>query len=148
MAAEIKKLLQAGIPPLEIAVLVRVNAQKKSLALALKKAGIGVWEEETEQESGAEGSGKADPAKKDDSGIRLLTMHGAKGLEFDKVFLPNVCEGLNPYRRARTEEEIEEERRLFYVAMTRAKTGLVISWPRNMWNRTQEASRFIREMTD
>ncbi|MBO4289799.1 MAG: ATP-dependent helicase [Lachnospiraceae bacterium] len=165
MAAEIKKMLQAGVPSREIAVLVRVNAQKKSLALALKKAGIEVQEEEEEREEGGQGAaakpgqdksrsaaaksaGEENAQDADRSGIRLLTMHGAKGLEFDKVFLPNVCEGLNPYRRAKTGEEIEEERRLFYVAMTRAKTGLVISWPKNMWNRSQEASRFIREMTD
>ena len=152
LAAEVRRLLQEGVPPREIAVLVRVNAQKKSLALALARAGIPVREEETgpggmSPESGA----KAPETEKEtgaEEGIRLLTMHGAKGLEFDKVFLPNVCEELNPYRRAKTEEEIEEERRLFYVAMTRARTGLVISWPKNMWNRTQEASRFIREMTE
>ena len=149
LSAEIKRLLAAGIPPEEIVVLVRVNAQKKSLVHALKKVGIPVREEEPEAE-GAERAGKgtlkAKAVERKTVGVRVLTMHGAKGLEFEAVFIPQCCEGLTPYRRAKTEEEIEEERRLFYVAMTRAKELLVISRAENMRNRTQEPSRFIEEL--
>lgn len=60
-------------------------------------------------------------------GICLLTMHGAKGLEFDTVYVPGCLEGKIPSAKSQTEEEIEEERRMFYVAMTRAKHELCLS---------------------
>lgn len=60
--------------------------------------------------------------------VKLMTMHGAKGLEFDTVFVIHGNEGCIPYKKAKLETEIEEERRLFYVAMTRAKNKLVISY--------------------
>lgn len=59
-------------------------------------------------------------------GVNLMTMHAAKGLEFDTVFVIEANEGSCPYKKATADEEIEEERRLFYVAMTRAKRKLVI----------------------
>lgn len=54
-------------------------------------------------------------------GVRLMTIHASKGLEFKQVFLIAANEGRIPYQKAKTDKEIEEERRLFYVAMTRAK---------------------------
>ena len=54
------------------------------------------------------------------NGVVLATMHSSKGLEYDAVFLPDVNEGIVPYKKAQTEEETEEERRMFYVALTRA----------------------------
>ncbi|GHT97024.1 DNA helicase [Spirochaetia bacterium] len=63
-------------------------------------------------------------------GIRIMTIHASKGLEFDHIFVPALEEGLLPftlYGDAAT-ERIEEERRLLYVAMTRARTGLYLSW--------------------
>lgn len=59
-------------------------------------------------------------------GIRLMTMHASKGLEFDTVYLPDVNEGKIPTKQSDTKEAIEEERRMFYVAMTRAKKELHI----------------------
>lgn len=55
-------------------------------------------------------------------------MHGAKGLEFATVFVPGCCEGECPSKNAGTTEEIEEERRIFYVAVTRARRRLYLSW--------------------
>ena len=80
--------------------------------------------------------------------IRLLTMHKAKGLEFDVVFICGAMEGLAPYFKAEKpdEEAIEEERRLFYVAMTRAKKELLISVPKYRYSKKAAASRFIGEM--
>ena len=61
------------------------------------------------------------------TGIRLMTMHASKGLEFDTVYLPNCQEGKIPSAKSQTPDEIEEERRMFYVAMTRAKQELCIT---------------------
>ena len=59
-----------------------------------------------------------------DEGIHLITMHGAKGLEFDTVFIIEANEGVTPYKKAKIVDEIEEERRLFYVGITRAMENL------------------------
>ncbi|MBD5486191.1 MAG: ATP-dependent helicase [Lachnospiraceae bacterium] len=60
------------------------------------------------------------------AGIRLMTMHASKGLEFDTVYIPDCQEGTIPSARSQTDEEIEEERRMFYVAMTRARRELYL----------------------
>ena len=82
---------------------------------------------------GTEGEGR---------GINLLTYHRAKGLEFDAVFLPRLIEGDMPYRRAETNDQIAEERRLFYVGITRARSHLVMSFT----YRGQGPSRFLTEL--
>ena len=79
-------------------------------------------------------------------GVSLLTMHGSKGLEFDTVYIMSANEGCIPYKKAGIEEEIEEERRLFYVAMTRAKQTLVISYVKEKNGKTVEPSRFVNEL--
>ncbi|MCR5282099.1 MAG: ATP-dependent helicase [Lachnospiraceae bacterium] len=71
----------------------------------------------------------------------IMTFHGAKGLEFDNVFLPGVNEGAVPHGRNLTAGETEEERRMFYVAMTRAKERLVMSYVT-----FREASIFLEEL--
>ncbi len=80
-------------------------------------------------------------------GVSLMTMHGAKGLEFDVVFVPTVNEGVSPYRKAAQPGEIEEERRMLYVAMTRAKTHLHLSYVRERFNKQAEPSRFLYEIS-
>lgn len=78
--------------------------------------------------------------------IRLLTIHGSKGLEFEAVFVIRGNEGSIPSRKARTAEELEEERRLFYVAMTRAKDRLYISYIKEKNGKEQVPSRFVGEV--
>ena len=78
-------------------------------------------------------------------GLQILTMHGAKGLEFTVVFLLDANEGNMPHRRSSMPSEIEEERRLFYVAMTRAKRYLHISYVLERFHRKMAPSRFIKE---
>ena len=78
------------------------------------------------------------------SGVQVLTYHRAKGLEFDAVFLPRLNAGEMPDRRARTAAAIVEERRLFYVGVTRARRQLFLSWgPKNSRGRR---SMFLDEV--
>jgi ATP-dependent DNA helicase UvrD/PcrA len=72
-------------------------------------------------------------------GVYLLTLHGAKGLEFDAVFLPRVEEKELPIRQAKLDAEVAEERRLLYVGVTRAKRQLALTW-------SGRPSRFLREL--
>ncbi len=72
-------------------------------------------------------------------GVHLLTLHGAKGLEFEAVFVPRVEERELPIRQAKKPHEVAEERRLFYVGMTRAKRHLAITW-------SGKPSRFLGEL--
>ena len=76
----------------------------------------------------------------------LMTMHGSKGLEYDTVFIIQGNEGVVPYKKAKTEDEIEEERRLFYVAMTRAKRKLIISYVKEKNGKEAAPSRFVNEL--
>ena len=59
------------------------------------------------------------------SGVTLTTMHSSKGLEYEVVFVMDINEGVTPHKKAVKEADLEEERRLFYVAVTRAKTYFV-----------------------
>lgn len=79
-------------------------------------------------------------------GVALLTMHGAKGLEFDHVFMIHCNEKCIPYKKAKTDAEIEEERRLFYVGMTRARKKLVISYVKEKNGKDMNPSRFVNEL--
>jgi DNA helicase II / ATP-dependent DNA helicase PcrA len=72
-------------------------------------------------------------------GVHLLTLHGAKGLEFEAVFIPRVEERELPIRQAKKPDEIAEERRLLYVGMTRAKRHLALTW-------SGKPSRFLVEL--
>ncbi|TAH64636.1 MAG: ATP-dependent helicase [Anaerolineaceae bacterium] len=78
-------------------------------------------------------------------GIHIMTMHSSKGLEFSRVFLIDVNEGITPHKKAVLPESIEEERRLFYVAMTRAKKQLYIFSSKQRYNKAMIPSRFIAE---
>ncbi len=78
--------------------------------------------------------------------ISFHTMHGSKGLEFEYVFIIESNEGITPSRKAKLPEEIEEERRMFYVAMTRAKKGLTIIYPKQKHGKDLDPSRFVHEL--
>lgn len=78
------------------------------------------------------------------AGVKILTMHMAKGLEFDRVFLPDCNEGIIPMGRNLSMAELEEERRLFYVAMTRAKKALDILYLTGTKESPRLPSQFLK----
>ncbi len=97
----------------------------------------------------ADGEATADP----DGAVTLLTLHKAKGLEFDAVFLVAVEEGLLPISHAKDDEAVAEERRLLYVGVTRARRHLQLSWAaarpsRNGRMTTRRRSRFLDGLVD
>ena len=76
-------------------------------------------------------------------GLRIMTMHACKGLEFDRVYLPALNEGIMPGRRCREPEDFEEERRLLYVAMTRARDHLELLYVKGTADNPRPPSRFL-----
>ena len=103
-----------------------------ALAAALpEEATVTDFLADLEARFGSEGKGR---------GVQLLTYHRAKGLEFEAVFLPFLTEGELPFKQARTDEAIAEERRLLYVGLTRAKRTLFLSWS------GKKPSRFLAEL--
>jgi DNA helicase II / ATP-dependent DNA helicase PcrA len=93
---------------------------------------VGDFLRDLEARFGAESQGR---------GVHLLTYHRAKGLEWEAVFLPRLEEKELPYGKARSPERLAEERRLFYVGITRAKRWLTITWTAGA-----KPSRFLREL--
>ena len=88
---------------------------------------------------------------REDAPVVLMTLHSAKGLEYDAVFLVGLEEGLMPHVRSlESEDAIEEERRLVYVGMTRARERLHLSWAQSRQvfgqRRTSQPSRFLEEI--
>ena len=78
--------------------------------------------------------------------VQLMTIHSAKGLEFEDVFVIHANEGEIPHQKAEKKDEIEEERRLFYVALTRAKNNLCISYITHKNGNSIKPSRFVEEL--
>lgn len=105
--------------------------------------------EKTEQENKSDkrqGNQKNSDEKDSAGAVNIYTMHSCKGLEFKAVFIMDVCEGIIPYNKAVLDNEIEEERRLMYVAMTRAKEKLYLVYPIKRYGHDTAASRFISEI--
>lgn len=98
------------------------------------------------REYGEELKKQEETGRKPMEGVELMTMHGSKGLEFRVVFILDANEGVTPFRRAVLDEDMEEERRLFYVAMTRAKDKLYLFYPLERRHRRAEPSRFLAEL--
>ena len=82
----------------------------------------------------------------DTDAVSMVTMHASKGLEWKIVILPDVNEGVVPHKKAVTDNEIEEERRMFYVAMTRAKESLFLFYIKEKEAGNLLPSRFLDEI--
>jgi DNA helicase-2/ATP-dependent DNA helicase PcrA len=80
-----------------------------------------------------------------ENAVTLATLHSAKGLEFDTVFIIDVNEGIMPYKKAVLDKDIEEERRLFFVGMTRARDSLYLCSVSTLRDEDAEVSRFVKE---
>jgi DNA helicase-2/ATP-dependent DNA helicase PcrA len=84
---------------------------------------------------------------REEDAVMIMTMHGSKGLEFECVFIPDANAGVIPHNKAIAGAALEEERRLFYVAMTRAKSHLHIYYLKERFNKEMLISRFVEEVT-
>ncbi|WP_251209352.1 ATP-dependent helicase [Acetatifactor aquisgranensis] len=102
-----------------------------------------------EQEKEAAGKNPKGPRKESRDGkraVQLLTVHGAKGLEYDRVWIPDCNEKIFPHGTMPEESAVEEERRIFYVAMTRAKKNLELSYLTGTKERPRQPSRFLNPL--
>ncbi|HIX60292.1 MAG TPA: ATP-dependent helicase [Candidatus Blautia gallistercoris] len=105
------------------------------------------WEQqirEYEERLEEEARKQADTAK----GVVLATLHSVKGLEYDRVYIFNVNEGSIPYKKAVLPQQLEEERRLLYVGMTRAREHLTLCYVTSQFEKERVRSRFLDEMED
>ncbi len=140
VARLVKELAVGDIDLGDQAVLVRTHAQIPPIIEVFKEREI-KFMVASDAESGA---GR-------DDGVQILTLHAAKGLEWKIVHLCGVEEGFHPISHADTELALEEERRLFFVGLTRAEEQLHISWARNRAlgsKRSRKPSVYIRELSD
>jgi superfamily I DNA/RNA helicase len=112
----IKSLLSSGVAPADIALLVRTNNQAENFSRALASRGVTAAVRRLEGQEGPE------------TAVTVASLHAAKGLEWEHVFLAGVVEGLLPISYSTSDEEIAEEKRLFYVGVTRARRNLVITY--------------------
>lgn len=134
----ISRLVSRGVQPGQCAVLTRINAQQKIICAALKQAGLHY---QVRTDSGWQRSISASELAQLDTQqllqtlrgqgpglVTVSTIHAAKGLEFDHVFLVGCSEGLLPFGSPGVGSALEEERRLMYVAVTRAANSLHVSF--------------------
>ena len=125
IAKEVETLRKQGVALNEIGILVRVNAQLKEINSELRRREM--------------------PVGSADGGVRVMTLHAAKGLQFSVVFLPGLEEHLLPHWNAINSgcDAIEEERRLFYVGVTRARRQLILSWSQRRGGHRRQPSPFL-----
>ena len=83
---------------------------------------------------------------KDRDEVQLMTMHSAKGLEFSEVHIIECVDGVMPHKKSRSEAEIEEERRMLYVSVTRTKDALYIYSPRMSGDKALSVSGFLTDI--
>ena len=142
VASLVKELAIGNITLGDQAVLVRTHAQIPPIAEVFKDQDI-KFRVASDSESGA-GAGRGDE-------VEILTLHAAKGLEWKIVHLCGVEEGFHPIAHANTELALGEERRLFFVGLTRAEEELHISWARNRSlgsKRSRKPSTYIKELSN
>ncbi|HIS27118.1 MAG TPA: ATP-dependent helicase [Candidatus Pullilachnospira intestinigallinarum] len=90
----------------------------------------------------------AEQIRRQTEAVTVSTLHSVKGLEFDRVYIMNVNEGSIPYHKAVLDAEVEEERRMFYVGMTRAREKLELYFIRERFGKEKQPSRFLEELKE
>lgn len=120
---EISRMIENGTKLKDIAVLSRTNAQLEKVALRLEEKNINYSIQTSEKYS---------LRTRLEEKITLASIHATKGLEWENLFLMGVSDDLIPFVQADSPEEVLEELRLFYVAVTRAKNKLFISWSKSI----------------
>lgn len=141
VAARIARAVAKGMDPADFAILTRINAQQAVLVSALRAAGLRArvrrdsgWAAGAVEQSAAGRVAALEQLGADGGAgtgaVTVSTIHAAKGLEFKHVFVIGCSEGLLPYGSPAPGEELEEERRLLYVAVTRAEDSLHLSYAR------------------
>ncbi len=120
------------------------EAVKYIQELAGEMSGMEDWERWLQKERDENNKIKKGVEKRvGKEGVHLLTYHGSKGLEFDHVIMPDLNEGTVPHKKALSVKEIEEERRMFYVGMTRAKERLYLYFRTGTKEEPETMSRFL-----
>lgn len=139
VAGRIARMVGRGVDPARCAVLTRINAQQAVVVRALRDAGLRVrvradagWSSGADPDGAAQRQAILESLGQGGGGgaVTVSTVHAAKGLEFGQVFVIGCCEGLMPYGSPPPGDALEEERRLMYVAVTRAEDGLHLSYAR------------------
>lgn len=125
-----------------------LSADKESGQRAERSRGGGENSQSGGDGRGREGRRPAENGRESGAPVQLLTVHGAKGLEFDRVWIPDCNEGVFPHGRMPDEKSAEEERRIFYVAMTRAKKSLELLCLIGTKERPRLPSRFLKPLHD
>lgn len=110
--------------------------------LAREITDLAAWERA--MRNGKEKNERGEGASYAGEGVRVMTYHASKGLEFDCVILPDLNEGCVPYKKAVLERQIEEERRMFYVGMTRARDELYLYYRSGTKEEPGKVSRFLK----
>lgn len=133
----------AGLAWEQLGVLYRIHAQAEVLQTQLAAAGVPFRVRDPEKGQAAR---SAPAAEEPSAAVTLSTMHSAKGLEWESVAVIGLSDGLMPFLLAKTPAALAEERRLLYVALTRARTGLRLSWASGgaSGRGRREASRYLR----
>lgn len=91
---------------------------------------------------------QAERIRMEKDAVTISTFHSVKGLEFNRVYIMDVNEGTMPYHKAVLEEDLEEERRMFYVGMTRAREQLHLYYVKERFGKERIPSRFLEELEE
>ncbi|MCC8136821.1 MAG: ATP-dependent helicase [Clostridiales bacterium] len=104
------------------------------------------WYTHIEEYRAALEENRKNTKQKDAEAVTIATFHASKGLEYPEVFLPDINEGILPHHRAALEADLEEERRLLYVGMTRAKDRLHLFYIKERYGKVMEPSGFLDDL--